>query len=95
MTKWGYVGEDQREALGVDYKVEGNLEAKEGHSFPKEWGRLVNCYQSNFQGNIGASVRFVFEAEDGTIKMVEVDSNWTKFKIDNIKVLTIGRHSLT
>ena len=103
MTQRGYAGEDQREALGVDYKGQGNLEPKEGYSFPKEWGRLVNYAQ--MIPEIGFSERniptvsvqtnlLVFEAEDGTIRMVAVDLNWSKFKIDDIKVLTIGRHSL-
>ena len=93
-----YAGEDQRETLGVDYKVEGNLEAKEGHSFPKEWGQLVNYVHSTggdgAWGTQSTGVKdvLVFEAEDGTIRMVAVDLNWKKFKIDDIKVLTIGRN---
>lgn len=78
---------DVKEALGIDYDLRGRLNPAEGHHFPKSWGRLVNLLP------IGGDLDwvFLFEAEDGTVRIVSVDLNWRKFDIDAVRVLTIGR----
>jgi len=44
------------------------------------------------QGGRIKEQRFVFEDEDGTIRIVKTDLNWAKDKIDDAEVITIGRN---
>ena len=69
------------------YQITGTLEPIPGYSVPKSWGRLVTYFI-----HPGKDVKFwVFEAEDGTIRMVRVDLDWDKHRIEDADVITIGR----
>jgi len=68
--------------------IKGTMDPVPGHSFPKSWGRVVTY----FVQPTGAGHRFlVFEAADGTIRMVRVDLDWDKHRIEDADVITIGR----
>jgi len=79
---------DKRSVLGTNYKITGIIEPEPGQSFPRSWGRLVD-----FSNQYGTSEQFfTFEGKDGTIRLVKIDLNWSKDKIDDIEVITIGRN---
>jgi len=83
---------DKRGVLGTNYKITGITEPEAGQSFPRRWGRLVGYeIASNSYGAIREQ-RFVFEDEDGTIRIVKTDLNWSDDMIDDAEVITIGRN---
>ena len=94
---FGYVSgrnhkRDKQEVLGTDYKITGHIEPIDGQSFPRAWGRLVNYSGVGDSRGTVREQRFVFEAEDGTIRIVKTDLNWNSDLIDDAEVITIGRN---
>ena len=83
---------DKRKILGTNYKITGHIDPLPGQSFPKAWGRLVNYAAASNSGGHLMEQRFVFEAEDGTIRVVKIDLNWRTDSIDDAEVITIGRN---
>ena len=83
---------DKRGVLGTNYKITGIIEPEAGQSFPRSWGRLVGYEIASNQGGRIKEQRFVFEDEDGTIRIVKTDLNWSDIKIDDAEVITIGRN---
>lgn len=88
-------GADKRAVLGTNYKITGHINPVSGQTFPLSWGRLVNYTTGSDREGIIKEQRFVFEANDGTIRVVKTDLNWRTDLIDDIEVITIGRISLT
>ena len=87
-----YTTEYARFCWRTNYKITGIIEPEAGQSFPRSWGRLVSYeVASNQYGNINEQ-RFVFEDEDGTIRIVKTDLNWSDDMIDDAEVITIGRN---
>ncbi len=82
---------DKRGVLGTNYKITGIIEPEAGQSFPRGWGRLVGYEIVGNQGRVKEQ-RFVFEDEDGTIRIVKTDLNWSDDMIDDAEVITIGRN---
>ncbi len=82
---------DKRGVLETNYKITGIIEPEAGQSFPRSWGRLVGYEIASNQGGVIKQQRFVFEDEDGTIRIVKTDLNWSDDKIDDAEVITIGR----
>ena len=79
---------NEQQISTAGYKIKGTMEPIPGHSFPKSWGRVVTY----FVQPSGAYHRFfVFEAGDGTIRMVRVDLDWDHHRIEDADVITIGR----
>ena len=83
---------DKREVLGTNYEITGHIEAQSGQSFPRAWGRLVSYEIASDQYGSIREQRFVFEDEDGTIRIVKTDLNWNRDLIDDAEVITIGRN---
>jgi len=83
---------DKRSVLGTDYKITGIIEPEPGQSFPRNWGRLVGYEIASNEYGIIRQQRFVFEDEDGTIRIVKTDLNWSDDMIDDAEVITIGRN---
>jgi len=83
---------DKRGVLGTNYEITGIIEPEAGQSFPRSWGRLVGYEIASNQGGRIKEQRFVFEDEDGTIRIVKTDLNWSDIKIDDAEVITIGRN---
>jgi len=83
---------DKRVVLGTNYEITGIIEPEAGQSFPKGWGRLVGYEIASNQGGVIKQQRFVFEDEDGTIRIVKTDLNWSDDMIDDAEVITIGRN---
>ncbi|HLE64091.1 MAG TPA: hypothetical protein VI750_13160 [Pyrinomonadaceae bacterium] len=80
--------QENKQPTTIGYKIKGSMDPVPGHSFPKSWGRVVTY----FVQPTGAGHRFlVFEAADGTIRMVRVDLDWDKHRIEDADVITIGR----
>ena len=88
-------GADKSAVLGTNYKITGHINPVSGQTFPLSWGRLVNYTTGSDREGIIKEQRFVFEATDGTIRVVKTDLNWRTDLIDDIEVITIGRNSLT
>jgi len=88
-------GADKRAVLGTNYKITGHINPVSGQTFPLSWGRLVNYTTGSDQYGTIKEQRFVFEANNGTIRVVKTDLNWGSDLIDDIEVITIGRNSLT
>ena len=86
---------DKRAVLGTDYKITGHINPTFGQTFPSSWGRLVNYTTGSDNYGTIKEQRFVFEANDGTIRVVKTDLNWGSDLIDDAEVITIGRISLT
>jgi len=83
---------DKRGVLGTNYEITGIIEPEAGQSFPRSWGRLVNYAVVGDQYARIREQRFVFEGEDGTIRIVKTDLNWSDAWIDDAEVITIGRN---
>ena len=83
---------DKRGVLGTNYEITGIIEPEAGQSFPRSWGRLVGYEIASNQGGAIKQQRFVFEDEDGTIRIVKTDLNWSDDMIDDAEVITIGRN---
>jgi hypothetical protein len=83
---------DKSETLGTNYKITGNIDPVPGQTFPKSWGRLVNYAAVGSNNGTIREQRFVFEAADGTIRIVKTDLNWNTDLIDDAEVITIGRN---
>lgn len=86
---------DKRAVLETNYKITGHINPVSGQTFPLSWGRLVNYTTGSDQYGTIKEQRFVFEANNGTIRVVKTDLNWGSDLIDDIEVITIGRNSLT
>ena len=82
---------DKRQAIGTDYKITGYIDPMPGQSFPNSWGRLVNYQGVGDQYGRVREQRFIFEDDDGTIRIVKTDLNWNSNLIDDAEVITIGR----
>ncbi len=80
---------DKRGVLGTNYKITGIIEPEAGQSFPRSWGRLVVVHAI---GMNRSEQFFVFEAENGTIRIVKTDLDWGNNWIDDAEVITIGRN---
>lgn len=79
---------NEGQTLTTSYKIKGTLDPVPGYSFPKNWGRLVTYF---IQPSGAYHKLFVFEAGDGTIRIVRVDLDWDKHRIEDADVITIGR----
>ncbi|MEK6407361.1 MAG: hypothetical protein AABN34_10385 [Acidobacteriota bacterium] len=80
---------DKPKSSTADYKITGTIDPVPGQSIPKSWGRLVNYV---FDPRRSDRKLFVFEAEDGTIRMVRMKLDWGSHLIDDAEVITIGRN---
>lgn len=83
---------DKSMELGTNYKITGHIEPIPGQTFPSSWGRLVNYTSGSDNNGIIKEQRFVFEASDGTIRVVKTDLNWNRDLIDDAEIITIGRN---
>lgn len=80
--------ENKQQTLTPGYKIKGTLDPVPGYSVPKSWGRLVTHV---IQPSGAYHKLFVFEAGDGTIRIVRLDLDWDKHRIEDADVITIGR----
>ena len=81
--------DDKREQLGTEFFTMGRIEPIDDQQFPKKWGRLADYTPPDQSGGLGSTL--VFEAEDGTIRIVKLVMNWTTYRVESASVFTIGR----
>jgi hypothetical protein len=92
---WGWITaqdfplDDKRLQLGTEFFIMGRIEPVEDQQFPKKWGRLAGFGAPDQSGGPGSNL--VFEADDGTIRIVKVVLNWTTYRVESASVFTIGR----
>jgi hypothetical protein len=89
MTAQDFPLDDKREQLGTEFYIMGRIEPMADQQFPKKWGSLVSFAAPGAASAPGSTL--VFEADDGTIRIVRVVVNWTTYKVESASVFTFGR----